>query len=318
MQAKPIRIALIGCGDHSGRAHAAPLAHYAAEHPGQVELVAACDLDRERAESFVEKFGFAAAYTDMETMLTGAAPDGVVCVMRPDKTVPMAIELLRRGLPCTIEKPLGKSAAEAHELAKVAAETQTPHMLSMNRRHMPHLVKALQWLRDRPPLRFGRATMLRHERTEEEFIWGTAIHPLDTMVHIAGRITDYQSHVMAGGELSSKWYSLSLDFASGGRGELHVLPTCGREQESYELFGEDFSVRVSITGFEKSCLQCWAGGKLVVEESIDSGPAFLANGFYGEACAFVRSLRADGAMTPTVADVMPAMEICFELAGLGG
>ena len=53
-------------------------------------------------------------------------------------------------MTCTIEKPLGGSIELARELAEVARQTGTPHMVSVNRRHWPMLVRALQWAKDRP------------------------------------------------------------------------------------------------------------------------------------------------------------------------
>src|SRR5438094_72900 len=76
---------LSGCGAHSEAVHAASLAHYVSQHPGEVELVAACDLRRERAERFCCDYGFADAYTDVETMLAIAGPDAVVCIMPVEK-----------------------------------------------------------------------------------------------------------------------------------------------------------------------------------------------------------------------------------------
>ena len=46
-----IRLALLGCGEHSRSSHAAPLARYAAQKPGEIELVAACDLNFELQSS---------------------------------------------------------------------------------------------------------------------------------------------------------------------------------------------------------------------------------------------------------------------------
>src|SRR5438046_3931895 len=80
-----IRIALIGCGSHSEVAHARPLAHYAARHAGEVDLVAACDLDIERARRFCRDHGFARAYSDMEEMLASEALDAVVSVVPMDR-----------------------------------------------------------------------------------------------------------------------------------------------------------------------------------------------------------------------------------------
>ena len=317
---KPIRIALLGCGWHARDFHAAPLAYYAAEHPGDVELVAACDLDEQKARDAAEKFGFAATYTDMDKMFVEARPDGVICVMAIKHVAEMGIRLLRRGAVCTIEKPLGTSAEQAHALADAAGETQTSHMVSVNRRYWPHIVQAAKWISERSPLRFIRATMLRRERAEPQFIWGTAIHPMDTMVYLAGSIASYDARLIGGEELTTKWYSLSLDFAGGCCGELQILPTCGRCAETYELFGEACCARVSMSattmdGEEMYSLRCWEGGKCVVDECIaDPERPWLGFGCYGEVCAFIESLRDGAPLRPTVADVLPATDICFELA----
>ena len=317
---KRVRIALLGCGGHSKLNHAAPLKHYAEQHPEHVELVAACDLDGEKAQDVAGRFGFAAAYTDMDEMLRAAAPDAVVCVMAARDTVEMGIDLLRRGVTCTIEKPLGASASAAHALADVARQTGTPHMVSVNRRYWPHLVKALEWIGERSPLRMVRAIMLRNRRAEPNFIWGTGIHPLDALVHIAGPVESYDAHIVGGDELTAKWYTLSLDFADGRRGELQILPTCGRCEETYELFGEGCSARasmeaVSMDGEEVFSLHCWEDGKLAIHERIaEPDRPWLGHGSYGEVCALVRALREGTPLLPTVQDVIPATDICSELA----
>ncbi|HYU97887.1 MAG TPA: Gfo/Idh/MocA family oxidoreductase, partial [Pyrinomonadaceae bacterium] len=73
-----IRLALVGCGEHSRLSHATPLARYAAFNPGELELVAACDLNLDRAKEFCSEFGFARAYSDVEEMLSKETVDGCV------------------------------------------------------------------------------------------------------------------------------------------------------------------------------------------------------------------------------------------------
>ena len=53
-----IRLALVGCGEHSRLSHATPLASYAALNSGEIELVAACDLDLERARAVLRGIWF--------------------------------------------------------------------------------------------------------------------------------------------------------------------------------------------------------------------------------------------------------------------
>src|SRR5206468_13101131 len=80
-----IRLALIGCGEHSELGHAIPLARYAAAHCGVITLAAACDLRGERAELFCKKYSFARAYEDAAERLAREQIDvciGVVAVGR--------------------------------------------------------------------------------------------------------------------------------------------------------------------------------------------------------------------------------------------
>ena len=309
----PVRIALVGCGNHSRLNHAAPMAHYAAEHPGEIELVAACDLDGERARAAAEEFGFAAACEDVERMCAQARPDGVVCVMPVPQIVAMGIRMLRVGMPCTIEKPLGASIEDARRLAQAAGETHAPHMVSVNRRFWPLLTRALEWIGDRP-IRFVRAGIYRAGRTEAGFIWGTALHPADAMVHIAGPIAGHEAAVMQGGGLAARWYAVKLAFANGCRGELLVAPTCGRVEETYEMYGEDCCASVCMTREQQCTLRCWQGGELVVSQALSEPTRWPINGAYEEFSAFARALRDGGPLRPTVDDVMPATELCFDLA----
>src|SRR5262245_1718129 len=129
-----IRIALAGCGEHSRSSHATPLARYASLHPHEIQLVAACDLDAGKADEFCRSFGFLRPYTDFNQMLHDEKPDACVCIMPIDRIVEKGIDLLERRIPCVIEKPLGTSLAEIETLAQVARDTQTVHMVSVNRR----------------------------------------------------------------------------------------------------------------------------------------------------------------------------------------
>ncbi|MBA3356705.1 MAG: Gfo/Idh/MocA family oxidoreductase [Pyrinomonadaceae bacterium] len=213
-----IRLALLGCGEHSRSSHAAPLARYAAQNPGDIELVAACDLNLDRAREFCREFGFARAYSDVETMLTTELVDGCVCVLPMDCIVELAVMLLERKIPCVIEKPLGISPQESERLADVTRQTGTPHMVSVNRRFMPYLNQAKSWAKDIGPLQYVRATQVRHARDEPDFIWSTAIHVLDALRHLAGEVVGFDTEVHRQAGLSTVWYVVTLRFESGTRG----------------------------------------------------------------------------------------------------
>ena len=308
-----LRIALIGCGEHSCIAHAPPLARHAAEQKGQLELCAACDLDLAKAQSVCAEYGFKKPYTDFRQMIDKERPDGCVCIMPVHLTASVAEEMLRCGMPCVIEKPMGASIQEVRELAKVAAQTKTPHLVSVNRRFIGHLNQAKQWADAQGRVRFLRAAMLRVRRIEPEFVWGTGMHIVDAMRHLAGDIEDYHACAVAdvGG---SRWYWANLKFAFGRGGSLQILPTAGVEEEIYELCGDGFMAQVFNYQLNGTRLRCWRDGKLEVDEVTDAQtPPFVYRGEYAECGEFLAALGEHRPPRPGVADVLPSAELCARL-----
>jgi len=309
-----IRLALVGCGEHSRTSHATPLARYAALNPGDLELVAACDLNLNRAREFCAEFGFARAYSDVEEMLSKEAVDGCVCVMPMEHIVDLAVMLLERKIPCVIEKPLGVTPAESERLADTARQTGTAHMVSVNRRFMPYLNQAKSWAKNIGPLQYVRATQVRHARDEPDFIWSTAIHVLDALRHVAGEVAEFHTEVHRQG-LPTVWYVVSLRFESGASGRIEVLPTAGMVEESYDLFGEGFRARVVAGSGVQRSLQAWRAGQVVLENhSSKTEPEDLRNGSFEEVVEFVRALKTGERPWPSVEDILPSARICFAIA----
>ncbi|MCK4275767.1 MAG: Gfo/Idh/MocA family oxidoreductase, partial [Phycisphaerae bacterium] len=137
METRMLRIALIGCGDHSRRFHAPSLLKYHQDHPGEIALAAACDIELPKARAFCEQFTFAKPYADYKAMLADESIDGCICPVAGEKIVEISCHLLEAGIPSLIEKPLGTSLADARRLVEVAGKTGTAHLVSVNRRFNP-------------------------------------------------------------------------------------------------------------------------------------------------------------------------------------
>ncbi|HEV7893176.1 MAG TPA: Gfo/Idh/MocA family oxidoreductase [Pyrinomonadaceae bacterium] len=309
-----IRIALVGCGEHSEGSHAAPLARYASEHPGAISLAAACDLNVARAEEFCRRFGFARAYSDLDELLIRESVDACVAVMPVERIAEVGAMLLGRGVPCVIEKPLGASLDEVERLARVARETGTPHMVSVNRRFIPYLNRATQFVRENGGPRYVRATMARHARDESDFISTTAIHAVDALRHVAGEVADFKSEVLGDRRSSARWFVISLDFEGGVAGRVEILPTAGVVEETYEIFGEGSRAQVVCGSGSQRSLKCWRDGRLEIDETADDVPEDVRNGGYGEVVEFVRALSAGERPRPTIEDILPSSRICFSVA----
>ena len=159
-----LRIGLIGCGAHCIEAHAPALIDFAERHPATIAPAAACDLDHTRAEDFVRRYGFAAAYTDVGEMLAAERLDGALSIMPVDRIVDTSLYLFECGMPCIIEKPLATTIADLDRLRTAARSAAAPHQVSLNRRFMPMAIKALAWCRDRGPVVKVNGRILRHRR----------------------------------------------------------------------------------------------------------------------------------------------------------
>jgi predicted dehydrogenase len=235
-----------------------------------------------------------------------------VSVMPMEKIGEVGIKLLQRGIPCVIEKPLGTSLSAIERLARVARETQTPHMVSVNRRFMPFLNQARSWMNERGPLRYLRATQVRHQRSESDFIWSTAIHAIDALRYIAGDVDEFDVTVSRAGEAT--WYVISLRFESGTIGQVEIIPTAGMVEESYELFGEGCRARVTAGSGTQRSLECWADGKQIIEShTTEEEPEDLRNGAYQEVEEFVDALRGGRRPQPCIDDILPSARISFAI-----
>ena len=310
-----IRLGLVGCGEHSEGGHAVPLARYKAAHPGEIELTAACDLNLERAQLFCRQHGFLSPYRDVNEMLARHKLDGCIAVVPVERISELGIKLLTQAIPCVVEKPLGASLAEGKELLAAAQATNTLNMVSVNRRFMPFLNRALDWTRTAGSLRYVRCVMSRHERREPGFLWATAVHAIDAMRYIAGEVSDAKIRTLGKGEAAAAWYSIELNFASGVSGRLDVLPTAGMLEETYELIGEGFRAVVTCPFGPERGVRCFRENRLVLADAASGNvPEDVLNGCYDEASEFIRALTRKEPARPSIEDVLPSVELCWGMA----
>ena len=310
-----IRLGLIGCGEHSESGHATPLARYKSLHPADIELTAACDLNLDRAQLFCRSYGFMHAYQDLNEMLGRHSLDGCIAVVPVERISELGIKLLHLGLPCVIEKPLGASLGEGKALLEATRATHTLNMVSVNRRFMPFLSRAQEWVRVAGPLRYVRCTMTRNARREPEFLWATAVHAVDALRHIAGDVADASIRVLGPTSRTPKWYAIDFHFQNGLSGRLDVLPTAGMLEETYELIGEGFRAVVTGPFGPERGLHCFRDNRVELAEcASDQTPEDVLNGCFDEAAEFISALVNNRPARPSIEEVFPSIELCFEMA----
>jgi len=113
-----IRTAIVGTGGIA-RSHAEAIQQLG----GQIELVAAVDVDAQRLEHFRETYGVPAGYADISAMLASEKPDLVQIATPPALHVDLSIQALESGAWVLCEKPLCGSLAEVDRLQDAEAST---------------------------------------------------------------------------------------------------------------------------------------------------------------------------------------------------
>lgn len=116
---KIIKAGVVGCGGIANGKHLPAI-----KRNGKIELVAFCDLIKERAEKAKEEYGTpdARVYTDYEELIKEDVD--VVYVLTPNNAhAPVSIAAMKAGKHVMCEKPMAKTYAEAKAMVETAKET---------------------------------------------------------------------------------------------------------------------------------------------------------------------------------------------------
>lgn len=131
-----LKVGVIGCGSIAQYRH---LPEYALNP--NVELVAVCDIAKERAEEVAEKYGVK-AFTSYEELLQSGGVDAVSVCTPNYLHAPISIAALNAGIHVLCEKPMATSEDEAKAMIAAAALSGKKLMIAHNQRFVPSHQKA--------------------------------------------------------------------------------------------------------------------------------------------------------------------------------
>lgn len=124
-----IRGALIGCGYISKQQL------WAWKQISEVNIVAVCDLDEEKALARAAEFDIPAVYTEYGRMLDEQSLDFVDIATRPDSHLEMVAFGAQRGLHILCQKPVAETLAELREMIALCDAAGVLLMVNENGRH---------------------------------------------------------------------------------------------------------------------------------------------------------------------------------------
>jgi predicted dehydrogenase len=128
---KEVRLAIIGTGRMAG---------YHAERFQIVKhcrIVAAVDVDRERAETFCKQHGIPESYSTLEDLLARADVDAVSNVTPDAFHAPVSVQCLKAGKHVLCEKPLALNYPDALRMVATARKTGLINMVNFSYRDWP-------------------------------------------------------------------------------------------------------------------------------------------------------------------------------------
>lgn len=304
----PIKVLLAGCDPEVQLRVAPALVKVAQGRTDQVALAAVYGALSGHVQSAGEAFGFPARSTDLDELFKTVAPGAVVCALPADQ----AAAVLSRGAPTILLPPLGKSLDDLLALSEAARQSTAAHMAAMTRRFSPYLCRAVQWARQLGEIHSVRAHLKTPGEMDGAFVWAGAVHAIDAMANILGRVEGFQLQRPDGPVAGA---TVTLRFATQTQGQLELAGRADHTEESYEIIGDGFQAVVVLEALAGPSMQCWRGPKIEVRIQAPPGePAVEHDGTCEALSAFFDALIAEKRPSPALEDVLPAFDLSHRLA----
>ncbi len=218
-----LKVAVVGMGGIGNR-HAEI---HAADSLAQ--LVAVCDVIKEKADAAAEKFGVPAFYS-VDDMLANVDIDIVdVCtggVENGSDHYEPTMKAFEAGKHVLCEKPISNNIEEAREMVKTAREKGLYFGINLNHRFSPLCYQAKEWMDQGligKPLFCNMALWISNPKDDPQYFHIRALHPhsIDIMRFFCGPVKRVQAFfTKAPGRNSWSTISVNFEFENGAVGHL--------------------------------------------------------------------------------------------------
>jgi len=323
----PIRIAVIGCGNHSRGALQPALARLP-----HFDYVAACDLEEAVAADCARRYGASSVHTDYRRMLDEVHPEAVMVVGPPQLHLEAGLEAASRGIHLFVEKPSAPDLAGAEALADAFRKAGRIGAVGLFWRHAEAFQRGARMAADPG---FGETLLfdgLYMSPGPRFALWGAgeialsfltdqAIHAVDAMRFLMGDVEELSARVGEGPD-GALGYAVSLRYASGAAGALAVTSFTNAFSSRFTMH---LSGGASLEIIDAETLRLLArpalpGGRGgYVDQNLAewrqgwSYAGHLRPGYMEELVAFARAIRDGFPPSASLDDAAAALRICVAI-----
>jgi len=276
----PLKIGIVGVGN-VGSVHAGVY-----QGNPKTEVVAVCDIVREKADAAAAKFGGKAFYSVREMLLGGIELDACsMCTCGEenggDHFTP-TMELLEADVPVLGEKPISNRIDEGEKMVALAKEKKVPYAINLNHRFTPAAMRAKEWVTGG---RLGTLYMINMRmwinNPVETSPWFhmRALHPhsFDVMRYFCGEVKSVTCFLKKGdGRITYSNCQVLLHFENGVVGTL---------TGSYDAGGSYGLERCEVVGSK---------GRFVIEDACEDLQFYPRDSIEVESYRYLGGMRAFG------------------------
>lgn len=311
---RAIRVGMIGAGSHANKVHYPSISSIK-----EAEIVAICDVNRDRLQVTAEKYGIKNRYTDHREMLDREELDAVYVIMPPHQLYDIVVDCLKDNLNVFIEKPPGVTANQTRSLAWFAEKHGCKTMVGFNRRFIPLMRKVKEIIEKRGPINQCVSTFYKNIQSEEppyyrgavDALTSDVIHAVDTLRWMGGEAKEVHGSVRRLFAPYSNSFNALIVFENGAVGFLMSNWVAGSRIHTFEMHSKGISALINPN--DKALI--YADDKpepdmISTFEAADGSRDFHKYyGFYDENRHFIKCVLEDKEPETCFRDAVRTMEL---------
>lgn len=215
-----LRTVLVGCG-----LHAKTIMHTTLDFIEEIEVVACCDLDKEKALYTAKRFGLKEYFTNLDKMLESVQAEAAIIISYPNVQAELTKKCLEAGLHVFCEKPIVTSMAEAKMLQDIQNKYPEKHIVvGFQKRFAPYTNKIKDIITKKE---FGKASYIfakfanGYRESTSELLRVGAIHSFDLAHYLIGDVDEVFTHTyeQEDGKVN---FAVSVKFLNGAVGNFYL------------------------------------------------------------------------------------------------